>query len=525
MNTSIEPNIFKEALLDPHTFCITWEQVLGRGVSAKQREIILENVRLATQNKKIHAISITDNPGGSPAYTCGMLGIEIKKLGIEPLVHMALRDKNRNDVEGLLYGLASFNIRNLLALSGDYPSTEGFKGRAQPVFDLDPVHVMQLVSEMNRGLQYKTPGKTAGLAPTDMFAGVAVSPFKLLEAELMCQYYKLQKKLRAGAQFVISQVGYDARKAQELLLWLKQGGYRVPAIANIYVLTYPMAKSMHDNNIPGCVVTGKLLSQLEKERQAPDSGKAARLLRAAKMYAITRGLGYAGAHLGGYGLNHETVEYIIDKGNELFPQWEKLIPEFDYPQAGGFYFFKKDAASGLNTCEPAPRSSKGSRSFIAGFSRLLHRVSFDPQHALFGLSQGIFRRIDHSNTAKKVFEFLEHQGKGLFFDCLRCGDCALIDTAYICPTSQCPKNQRLGSCGGSHDGWCEVYPGKRRCMWVRAYERMKAYNEENTLGEYIIPPRDWDLWQTSSWLNFYMGRDHTAHRLGIKPPEAAPRDR
>jgi methylenetetrahydrofolate reductase (NADPH) len=101
-----------------------------------------------------------------------------------------------------------------------------------------------------------------------------------------------------------------------------------------------------------------------------------------------------------------------------------------------------------------------------------------------------------------------------------CGDCALIDTAYICPMSQCPKGQRNGPCGGSYEGWCEVYPGEKYCIWVRAYGRLKKHNQEDNIGEYIAPPCDWELQHTSSWLNYYLGRDHTAKRLGIKPPQA-----
>ena len=66
---------------------------------------------------------------------------------------------------------------------------------------------------------------------------------------------------------------------------------------------------------------------------------------------------------------------------------------------------------------------------------------------------------------------------------------------------------------GKLQGWCEVYPNEQKCIWVQAYERLKAYSEEAKLGETIIPPCNWDLWQTSSWLNFYLGRDHTAKRL------------
>ena len=105
---------------------------------------------------------------------------------------------------------------------------------------------------------------------------------------------------------------------------------------------------------------------------------------------------------------------------------------------------------------------------------------------------------------------------------MNCGDCALFDVAFVCPMSQCPKNQRNGPCGGSYDGWCEVYPNEKKCVWVQAYERLKAYEEEDSIGEYIVPPCNWKLWETSSWLNFYLGRDHTSKRLGVNPPQLKP---
>ena len=117
----------------------------------------------------------------------------------------------------------------------------------------------------------------------------------------------------------------------------------------------------------------------------------------------------------------------------------------------------------------------------------------------------------------RAFGFMEHVGKTVMFDCQNCGDCALFDVAFLCPMSQCPKQQRNGPCGGSKDGWCEVYPGERLCVWVRAYGRLKRYGESESIGEYIVPPCNWDFMHTSSWLNFYLGQDHSAVRLGIKP--------
>jgi methylenetetrahydrofolate reductase (NADPH) len=99
---------------------------------------------------------------------------------------------------------------------------------------------------------------------------------------------------------------------------------------------------------------------------------------------------------------------------------------------------------------------------------------------------------------------------------MNCGDCALFDVGYLCPMSQCPKNQRNGPCGGSFEGWCEVYPGERKCVWVKAYQRLKAMKKESEIGENLVPPCNWELWETSSWLNFYLGRDHLATKAGIE---------
>lgn len=511
-------NIVKEAMLDPDTFCITWEQVPGRGAFEMQQEKLIEDARRAASKGRIHAVSVTDNPGGNPAISTEMLCTEVRKLGIEPLVHLAFRDKNRNQCESLLYGLAALGVRNLLLLTGDYPSSGGFEGRAKPVFDLDSVHGLQLVEEINRGMEHEVMGRKATLAPTDFFAGASVSPFKQTEPELMGQYYKLKKKIEAGAKFIITQLGYDARKFHEILLWLKLNGYNIPVLANIYVLPYGAAKTMAANQIPGAVVTDKLLAEIGQERKAEDKGRSARLLRAAKMYAMAKGMGFAGAHIGGHGLTYEMLEYIMDKGEELTPNWRDFVAEFDYPQPNGFYFFEKDPKTGLNLDQPSARKAKATHPFVYGLSRLAHVLLFNPNSIIFKALRPVAKWLDSSPLLKSAFGSFEHLSKVALFGCQNCGDCSLFDAAFLCPMSQCPKNQRNGPCGGSYQGWCEVYPNERKCIWVKAYERLKGHKEEDTIGSYIVPPCNWELMGTPSWLNFYLGRDHTAKRLGIKPP-------
>jgi methylenetetrahydrofolate reductase (NADPH) len=92
----------------------------------------------------------------------------------------------------------------------------------------------------------------------------------------------------------------------------------------------------------------------------------------------------------------------------------------------------------------------------------------------------------------------------------------MLDLAYLCPMSQCAKNQRNGPCGGSYEGWCEAYPNQRKCIYVLAYERLKAHGADQSLGEDLVPPVNYDLNETSSWINFYLGRDHSAPKLKIE---------
>jgi len=123
---------------------------------------------------------------------------------------------------------------------------------------------------MNRGMEHETMRRKVRLASTDFFCGVAFTPFKREEAEVMGQYYKLHKKIQAGADFVTTQVGYDARKLHELLVWLQKQERSIPAIATIYMLSYTTARVMNTNRIPGCVVTDKMLAQLKEESSNKD---------------------------------------------------------------------------------------------------------------------------------------------------------------------------------------------------------------------------------------------------------------
>lgn len=511
-------NRFKETLLRNENFSVTWELVPGRGAKEAAQDKAIALAGQAAAGGRIHALTLTDNPGGSPAMSADFMGSEIVRLDIEPLVHLTCKDRNRNAIESQLYALARAGIKNLLIMTGDYP-VSGYQGRPHPVFDLDPIHVLQLITEMNRGLEFQSIRGMVRQKPFDFFAGAVVSPFKTTEAELIGQYYKLMKKIDAGAQFIVTQLGYDARKFHELLLFLKFNGLKIPLIGNIYILPYGAAKMMNRNDLPGSVVTDQLLAEIDRERTEPDKGEEARMLRAARMYAILKGMGYNGVHIGGHNIAYEQVETIIRQGEDLVSQWPDLLRFFDYPLDRGFYFFEKDPVTGLNRETPTERQKRPLDSpvpYSYEVSRFFHALMFEPGKKLYGTSQKFFNKVRKTRLENPLHK-MEHLTKVLLFDCQDCGDCALIDTAYLCPMSQCPKKQRNGPCGGSFQGWCEVYPGKRQCIYVRAYARLKNHQEERQLENNIVPPCNWDLHQTSSWSNYYSGKDHTSQKQVTQP--------
>ncbi|MGD0231672.1 MAG: methylenetetrahydrofolate reductase C-terminal domain-containing protein [Syntrophorhabdales bacterium] len=504
-NGAAGPRRFGDILVRRDRFIYTVELVPGRGSRGKRQDEILSLAQDVARGGLVDALSITDNPGGHPTLAPDVIGAEVCRMEIDPIIHFTCKDKNRNQIESILYALDRLGIRNVLAMTGDYP-LYGFQGKAKPVYDVDSIQLLHLIGRMNRGLAIddRAPGGGAPAPPIHMVKGCAVSPFKQLEPETMAQYFKLWKKVRAGADFVVTQVGFDARKFDELL---RAPGIDVPVLGNVYVLTLPVARVMNRNGVPGCVVTDKLFRACEEESRAADRGRSASLERAARLVALLRGIGYDGAHIGGPNLSYGDIEYIIGRSEELRGEWQPLVPEFDYPQERGFYLYERDPSTGLNSDVPRPVRARPRATARYMLMRAFHGVAFAEGAPLYRAFCSFFRLIA-GTSAEEVVTVMEYWLKFITSRCRRCGDCTLAEVAFLCPQSQCPKFLFNGQCGGSFEGWCEVFPGVRRCIFVRAYERLASHGEELSLKGAYIRPRDWSLDQTSSWANYFLGRDH-----------------
>ncbi|MGO9111331.1 MAG: methylenetetrahydrofolate reductase C-terminal domain-containing protein [Thermoguttaceae bacterium] len=501
-------------------FCYGAEVVTTRGPLTDDRpQDVVSLARGLLVDPRIGWISITDNPGGGPMLPPDWLAGKFAGRGANVVVHLTCKDLNRAGLETAAWRYASEGFLNILALTGDFPKI-GFRGLPNPVFDIDSAGLIALLRAMNEGLEVPSrSGKKETLPKTDFFIGAAVSPFKRHERELMPQYYKLLRKIRAGARWVIPQLGYDMRKFHEIkLLLASRGMVDVPVIGNVYLLTRGVANLFNSGKLAGCVVSDGLLEQCEKYAAGPDKGQSFFREMAAKQLAVFRGLGFAAGYLGGIA-KLETFGRIIELAESYaLDDWREFIKEIQFSQPDEFFLFQHDPETGLgspNHFNPQfiaslarpPKSKEVSLSYR--LSRFVHRLAFTPGQGLHGLMQRLFRRWDKKpGISGRVVYALERSSKHALYGCQDCGDCSLPECAYLCPRYSCSKCGRNGPCGGSSDGRCEL--DDKECIWARIYERLKSYGESQTMLDGPLAFYDSQLDRTSSWANFYLRRDHSA---------------
>jgi methylenetetrahydrofolate reductase (NADPH) len=511
----------REKLESSSRFLIGSELVSVRGGMGERSAVkarIFANELVACGD--IDWISITDNAGGNPQLAPTALGKPILYAGKEVVIHVTCKDLNRNALESEAWLLHSEGFNNILAMTGDYP-VSGAGGSAKPVFDIDSVGLISLLTRMNHGLDpnEERAGTTRRrFDPTNFLVGAVTTNFKLLEGEVMPQYAKLAAKVRGGARFIINQIGFDARKQHELRAYMDAHEMsQVPLIGNVYLLNPRVAALFHAGRIPGVIVTRELLELCERQATSADAGKAFFLEFAAKQVAIYRGLGFRGVYLGGV-YDFAAVEKILAVERSFArDDWKQFTREFQFSRPGEFYFYARNEATGLaDPARRAPAPVRRSRHTgpLYALSKWSHRTMFTPGHLLNDLGARLCARAADPMQGPKPLRALEHASKAVLFHCKDCGDCSLPEIAYLCPESQCAKNQRNGPCGGTRDGRCEV-DGYGDCIWLRAYERLKHDHREGGLLAHTPVVQNQALRGTSAWANTWLGRDQLSRRAQV----------
>jgi len=254
-----------EKILDSGALAVTSECGPPRGsdpaVITQKAEMIKDYV---------DAINITDNQT-SVTRLCSLAAcIHLKQMGLEPVLQMVVRDRNRIAVQSDILGAASFDIYNMLCLSGDHQQF-GDNPQGQNVFDLDSMQLLQTVRRM------RDEGKFLGgddiQRPPRMFVGAAANPFA---DPFEIRVPRLAKKIAAGAEFIQTQCIYNLEKFEEWMKLARDRGLheKVHILAGVTPFkSAGMAKYMK-NRVPGMDVPDdvvKRMSGVPKENQ-PQEG-------------------------------------------------------------------------------------------------------------------------------------------------------------------------------------------------------------------------------------------------------------
>jgi len=447
----------------------------------KREAQVLEIASKLAVIPEIVAGSITSYAGGQLGQDSLRVGTAVRARGLVPNVHLTCVGQDRTTVGRTLQVLRALEMHNIFSISGDWPKAAA----RTAVFDIDSVQLASHIAEQR--------ARTG----TPFFISVAVSPFKYQREDLLYQYLKLENKIAAGADMAITQVGWDATKFRELKRYLDERGLKTPVLGNVYVLSRRAAERMNTGNPPGCWASDELVAAIRKEAEAPDGGLEARLERAARSVAILRGLGYAGAYLGG---THDAkqIRWIIRRAEELFPRWEELEGGLQFGKSDGFYLYDRPAPPApTRALLPTVMDAVGKAVPVVPWSKHVQ------DSALRRVIRSAFAWLDRHPRLSHWFERFEYYSKKEVFGCQNCGNCVLGHMEYVCPQT-CPKQMRNGPCGGTLHGACEVID--QECIWVKVMARAEASNTIDQLRVFVPPP-DRALTGTASWLNFYLGRD------------------
>src|SRR4029079_10004179 len=245
---SREPRRLRE-VLDRGQFAVTIEYNPPKDPKISR---VLENAKQLVV--RMHRVNLTDK--AAAIVRAGSLPVcrLLYELGHDPVMQMTCRDRNRIAMQWDLMGAAMLGIRNILCLTGDYP-TVGDHKEAKPVYDLDSVQVMQLVQELNNGRDF-VGNKLDGA--TQFTIGAAVTP----EADpLGPMLAKFEVKVKAGAQFFQTQAVYHPEQFANFMKAVRP--YKVKVLAGILVLrNHKMAEFMNAH-IPGISVPNEMIDELK----------------------------------------------------------------------------------------------------------------------------------------------------------------------------------------------------------------------------------------------------------------------
>lgn len=298
-----------EKVLRSGKFAFTGE--LGPPKSADKENIIKKAKIL---NEVVDAANITDNQTAIVRLSSIISGFITLEQGLEPVVQITTRDRNRLAIQSDVLGAAAMGVKNILCLSGDHQSF-GNHPTAKNVFDIDSIQLINMLYKMREEKIFECGdiirnGKKGPVVEPKIFIGAAANPFaEPLDFRVM----RLEKKIKAGADFIQTQVIYNMERFKQ---WMeevrnKKLHERDFILAGITPLkSARMAKYMKDN-VSGISFTDDIIERMEKAEDQKAEGRQIALEQIEELKKIE---GVHGVHLMAIGDEKSVPEIAENAG-------------------------------------------------------------------------------------------------------------------------------------------------------------------------------------------------------------------
>jgi 5,10-methylenetetrahydrofolate reductase len=252
-----------EKILESGGFAVTAEAGPPKGTSAavvQKKGEILRNC--------CDAVNVTDNQTAIVRMSSLAGCLLLKQTGIEPVMQMVVRDRNRLALQSDILGAVALGIGNFLCLSGDHQKF-GNHPTAKGVFDIDSIQLIQMLKKMRDEKKFLSGDDISGEVP--MFIGAAANPFA---DPFEFRVKRLAKKVKAGVDFIQTQAVYDVPKFAKFMKMVCELGLdrKVHILAGVIpIRSVGMARYMRDY-VSGVSVPDEIITRLEKAEKAKDEG-------------------------------------------------------------------------------------------------------------------------------------------------------------------------------------------------------------------------------------------------------------
>lgn len=251
-----------------------------------------EKVRAGARAMKgaVDAINLTDNQTAVVRISSIASAVLVQQEGVEAVVQMTVRDRNRIALQSDLLGLAALGIKHVVCMSGDHPCNGNHPG-AKPVYDLDSITWLQTASRMVHDGVFQC-GEAMKQAPA-LLIGAVENPFAPPEEY---RPIRLQKKIDAGARFIQTQCVFSLDHLQRFMARIVDMGLHEKAkiFVGITPLKSPKMARHMQNSVPGLIVPEAVCARMEGAADPKEEGIA---IAVETIQAVQTIPGVAGIHL------------------------------------------------------------------------------------------------------------------------------------------------------------------------------------------------------------------------------------